>query len=220
MNQRNQIHGLVLALALIPAAASAADARAISGRVVDPDGKGVPQAVVFVEAPLPPAARASAESKAEMNQINRTFVPGVLPVVVGTLVNFPNSDQIHHHVYSFSRTKTFELPLYRGENAKPVLFDKPGVVKIGCNIHDWMSGIILVLPSAWYAVTDAQGRYALPGLPAGEYTLVAWHEQSRGKTADTEKRVRVADGDATANFDLALTAATKRPDRHGARTDP
>ena len=95
-----------------------------------------------------------------MNQVGRTFVPHVLPVAVGTRVHFPNYDQIHHHVYSFSRTKTFELPLYRGEEAPPVLFDKPGVVKLGCNIHDWMAGIVLVLPYRHFAMTDAEGRYS------------------------------------------------------------
>ena len=125
---------------------------------------------------------------AEMNQINKTFVPAVLPIQAGTRVHFPNRDQIHHHVYSFSRTKSFELPLYRGEDARPVLFDKPGVVKLGCNIHDWMSAIILVLPTPWFAMTDADGRYLLRGMPPGEYTLTAWHAQSREKTDDKASR--------------------------------
>jgi len=76
-------------------------------------------------------------------------------------VRFPNRDQIRHHVYSFSRPKRFELPLYKGEDAPPVLFDKPGVVKIGCNIHDWMSAIILVLPNDRFAVTREDGTFSL-----------------------------------------------------------
>ena len=120
-----------------------------------------------------------------MDQFNKTFVPEMLPIAVGTQVRFPNHDQIHHHVYSFSRTKRFELPLYKGEDAPPVLFDKPGVVKVGCNIHDWMSAIILVLPNDRFAVTKEDGTFSLPGtrLPA-TYTIAAWHAQSRDKTED------------------------------------
>jgi hypothetical protein len=135
-------------------------------------------------------------------------------------VHFPNYDQIHHHVYSFSRVKTFELPLYRGENAKPVLFDKPGVVKLGCNIHDWMSGIILVLPTRHFAMTDDDGRYALPGLGAGNYTITAWHEQSETKTQDLARPVQVAAKDLTADFELSLSDRRDRPARRGVRSDP
>jgi hypothetical protein len=155
-----------------------------------------------------------------MDQINKTFVPGVLPVVVGTRVHFPNRDQIHHHVYSFSRTKTFELPLYKGEDAPPVLFDKVGVVKVGCNIHDWMSAIILVLPNAHYTVTDAAGRFTLSGLPAGSHALAAWHAQHRGKLDDTTQRVELGDGSLEVNFTLPLDAARGRPAVSGARREP
>jgi plastocyanin len=208
-------------LALIPFAMQDANAAAISGRVVGPDGKGIPQAVVFVQSPAPAeTAGAGAPAAAEMNQIGRTFVPHVLPVTVGTLVHFPNYDQIHHHVYSFSRVKTFELPLYRGESAKPVLFDKPGVVKLGCNIHDWMSGIILVLPTRYFATTDEEGRYTLSGLSPGEYTLTAWHAQSREKTDDLARPVHLAGLQRVENFELSLTEARDRPAKHGARADP
>ena len=106
---------MVLALGMGAAAAVAAP---ISGRVTTPDGKPVADAVVFVQesSVTPPSATRSAV----MDQIDKTFVPGVLPIMVGTRVRFPNHDQIQHHVYSFSRTKTFELPLYKGEDAGPV----------------------------------------------------------------------------------------------------
>jgi hypothetical protein len=155
-----------------------------------------------------------------MDQINKTFVPGVLPVVVGTRVRFPNRDQIHHHVYSFSRTKSFELPLYKGEDASPVMFDKVGVVKVGCNIHDWMSAIVLVLPNAHYAVTDAEGRFTLADVPAGQHALAAWHAQNRGKLEDVTQRVDADDGSAEVNFTLRLDAARTRPAVSGARRDP
>jgi plastocyanin len=210
------------ALAMLVLAASGfVDARAasVSGRVATPDGTGVAAAVVFVSSPA--SSKAPVETpRAEMNQVNKTFVPAVLPIVAGTRVFFPNSDQIQHHVYSFSRTKSFELPLYRGEEAPPVVFDKPGVVKLGCNIHDWMSAVILVLPSPHFAVTDSDGRYALRDLPAGEYSLVAWHERSREKTEESKQGVTLSGTDVVVDFELALGDERKRPGRHGVRSDP
>jgi plastocyanin len=193
-------------------------AAAVSGSVTDSDGKGVADAVVFVQAPTPTPART--KSSQVVDQIHKTFVPGLLPIVVGTSVRFPNHDQIHHHVYSFSPTKTFELPLYKGEEAPEVVFDKVGVVKIACNIHDWMSGIILVLPSAHYAVTDAQGRFVLENLPAGDYTLVAWHELSRMKPEATAQPVRVSADVTHVVFSLPLAPARPRPAMHGVRGEP
>ena len=100
-------------------------AAAVSGNVTGGDGKGIADAVVFVQAPTPAPGRT--RSTQVVDQIHKTFVPGLLPIVVGTSVRFPNHDQIHHHVYSFSPTKTFELPLYKGEEAPEVVFDKVGV---------------------------------------------------------------------------------------------
>jgi plastocyanin len=194
-------------------------AATVSGQVRTTDGQGIAGAVVFVDAPAP-SETATAPPRAEMNQVNKTFVPAVLPIVAGTRVYFPNSDQIQHHVYSFSRTKSFELPLYRGEEATPVLFDKPGVVKLGCNIHDWMSAIILVLPSPQFAMTDADGRYSIRDLPPGDYSLVAWHELGRDKTEDVKRAVKVTAAGAVADFELSLTDARKRPARHGVRSEP
>jgi plastocyanin len=183
----------------------------ITGRVIGQDGEGIPQAVVFVQAlpagtPLP-----SDKQSAAMDQINKEFVPGVLPIVIGTEVRFPNYDQIHHHVYSFSRTKSFELPLYRGEEASPVLFDKEGVVKVGCNIHDWMSGIILVLPTPYFAVTDEAGKFVLRDLPAGTHPLVCWHELSQTKVENTVQQVQLGANAQEVTFTLPLTTPRSRP---------
>jgi plastocyanin len=214
------VHRLIRFLAILGLAVGTTvqAASSISGRVVNAEGQAGPQAVVFLNDPG--SATAAGGANAEMDQINKTFVPGVLPVVVGTRVHFPNRDQIHHHVYSFSRTKTFELPLYKGEDAPPVLFDKVGVVKVGCNIHDWMSAIILVLPNAHYTVTDAAGRFTLSGLPAGSHALAAWHAQHRGKLDDTTQRVELGDGSLEVNFTLPLDAARGRPAVSGARREP
>ncbi len=202
---------------LVAGVSSSAFARTVSGQVFGQDGKPVAQAVVFVQEPA--SLPAAASSAAIMDQFNKTFVPEMLPVAVGTQVKFPNRDQIRHHVYSFSRPKRFELPLYKGEDAPPVLFDKPGVVKIGCNIHDWMSAIILVLPNDRFAVTKEDGTFSLPGLDSGTYTITAWHAQSRDKTEDLAQQVLIADNDPQLTFKLSLAPARSRPATRGARWD-
>ena len=203
--------------ALLMAVSPGVVARTISGQVVGPDGKPIANAVVFVQDPG--TASAAVASPAIMDQFNKTFVPEMLPIAVGTQVRFPNRDQIRHHVYSFSRPKRFELPLYKGEDAPPVLFDKPGVVKIGCNIHDWMSAIILVLPNERFAVTKEDGTFSLTDIGSGNYTITAWHAQAREKTEDVAQRVAVLDHDPQLTFKLSLAPARSRPATRGARWD-
>lgn len=220
MSAHKILRTLLVLAGLAPIAACLAAGSAITGRVVGADGKAIANAVVFVQdsTDSPPAAAART---ATMDQFNKTFVPGVLPVVVGTQVRFPNKDQIRHHVYSFSRAKRFELPLYKGEEAAPVLFDKPGVVTIGCNIHDWMSATILVVPNAHYAMTDADGKFELTGLAPGTYTLIAWHAQSRDKAENIAQRVEVAANGVTSAVDIAFTLSLApvraRPATRGSR---
>ena len=194
-----------------------ASAVEVTGRVVGQNGEGIAQAVVFVQALPAGVSLPSDKRSAIMDQINKTFVPAVLPIMVGTEVRFPNHDQIHHHVYSFSRTKSFELPLYKGEEAPPVLFDKAGAVKIGCNIHDWMSGVILVLPTPYFALTDETGRFILRDLPAGTYPLACWHELSQVKVEETVQQVRADENAGAVTFTLSLTAPRSRPSLYGGR---
>jgi plastocyanin len=207
-----------LALLAMALGQPAAAAGSVSGSVTAPQGTAIAGAVVFVQVPSPPTA--SQHATAVVDQVEKTFVPGILPIMVGTYVRFPNHDQIQHHVYSFSPTKTFELPLYKGEAPPPVLFDKVGVVKIGCNIHDWMSGIILVLPTPHFTVTDASGKYVLENVPEGNYTLVVWHAQSYVKPEDTGRQIQVREDVANVNFTLTLSPARSRPPVHGSRSDP
>ncbi|MBD5802436.1 hypothetical protein AZOA_18640 [Azoarcus sp. Aa7] len=177
---------LVLALPAAPTAAG--DIRAT---VRDRDGKPVADAVV-VAVPSGGAAGAGAPpGVAEEDQRDKEFVPYVLPVQAGTRVHFPNNDNIRHHVYSFSPAKTFELPLYSGTPTSPVLFDKPGVVILGCNIHDWMVGYIYVSESPHFAKTGADGKATLGGLPGGDYTLRVWHPRLEGGEQATARPLAV-----------------------------
>ena len=189
----------------------------ISGRVVDPQGNPLRDAVVFVDqlessAPAPVKEHTAV---AVMDQVNRQFVPHVLPVEVGTQVSFPNHDQIHHHVYSLSRTKTFEIPLYKGETAPPIRFDQAGAVKLGCNIHDWMSGVILVVPTPFFATTDEQGVFTVRDVPPGTYGVVAWHEGSKVKVEDTRQSVAAGAMARPLTFTLEVTEPRVRPAARG-----
>ncbi|UDF36146.1 UNVERIFIED_ORG: methylamine utilization protein [Shinella sp. XGS7] len=142
-------------------------------RIQGVDGAPLADAAVAVEARGLPA-RAAAGTQADMAQRERQFQPLLLVVQTGTAVNFPNFDTVRHHVYSFSPVKTFDIKLYTGTPAEPVIFDKPGVAALGCNIHDKMSAHIVVVDTPLFGKTDAQGQLRLD-LPAGEHRLRVWH---------------------------------------------
>ncbi|HVT73283.1 MAG TPA: methylamine utilization protein [Lacunisphaera sp.] len=142
------------------------------------DGKPVADAVVSatpLDRPAPPPVN---PAPAQIEQKDQEFRPYVTAIQVGTTVNFPNHDTVQHHVYSLSKPKRFEIPLYQSGASQAVVFDNPGVVTIGCNIHDWMVAYIVVLPTPYYAMTDATGAAALPPLPAGRYRLEVWHPRA------------------------------------------
>jgi hypothetical protein len=128
-----------------------------------------------------------------MDQRELAFVPDVLVVRTGTAVEFPNSDKVRHQVYSFSGAKSFKLPLYAGRAHPPVLFDKPGVVTLGCNIHDGMIGYIYVTDSPWQAMTDAQGHANLSAVPEGAYVLRIWHPRISDAPGLLERTVQVTE---------------------------
>ena len=166
------------ALAALVLLAGGAQAGTVQVDVSDAAGKPVADAVVFLD-----SAEARKQVKplagVEMAQEKRQFVPGVLvvPVVpVGTEVRFPNHDTVRHHVYLFSPARKFELTLYSGTPSNPVLFDKSGVVTLGCNIHDQMVRGVLVVDTPYYPRTPAAtGKAQLDNVPPGTYTLRTWH---------------------------------------------
>ncbi len=132
--------------------------------------------VVYIEGKVPGAA--AGKPLETIHQKDATFIPHVLPVMVGTTVEFPNDDPIFHNVYSKSDVAPFDLGLYKkGEEAHHYTFDKPGEVDIFCSIHARMNCIILVLENPYFSVTDTHGRYSIPNVPPGKYKLVAWQER-------------------------------------------
>jgi len=184
-----------------------------TGHVVGKDGGHIAQAVVFVQSLPGDVPTPRKPLIAEMDQMDKEFIPALLPIAVGTKVYFPNHDQIHHHVYSFSRTKNFELPLYKGEDVLPVRFDQPGLVKIGCNIHDWMFAIIFVAPTPYFTVSDETGRFTLNNLAPGEYTVAVWHPLSQVKPEEVAQRIVVGARTPEVNFVLPLGKERPRPAR-------
>jgi hypothetical protein len=138
--------------------------------------------------PLPPP------EPVEIDQVNKEFVPYLTALRLGTHVGFPNHDQIRHHVYSFSEAKTFEIPLYKGMPPERVVFDKPGEVVLGCNIHDWMRAYVFVSDTPYFAVTGEDGAARLD-LPPGDYAVEVWHPELDGEPAATRQRVTVVDGE-------------------------
>jgi plastocyanin len=167
----------VAALVVLAGACPAAAATTILVEVRNARGAAIADAVVYA---VPEARRASSPPSrhAVLDQKNRMFVPHVLPIQTGTAVTFPNSDSVRHQVYSFSPAKRFQLPLYAGTPAAPVVFDKPGVVAVGCNIHDQMSAYLVVVDTPYFAVT-AGGRAELGGLPEGVYDVHVWYAGMR-----------------------------------------
>ena len=181
------------ALAIALGSAGASQAADWTLQVRDPAGAPVPNAAVAVELkgqPVRPATGAAAT----MAQRDRQFQPQLLVVQTGTAVNFPNFDTVRHHVYSFSPTKKFELKLYSGTPAEPVVFDKPGVAQLGCNIHDRMSAHIVVVDTPLFGITDAKGEVTL-NLPPGEHRLRLWATRM-GNAAPSAQPLVVAAGAA------------------------
>lgn len=180
--------------------------------VTESGGKPTDHAVVYLVSSGAPASPPPASAPAVMDQQDKEFVPHVLPIFTGTPVSFPNRDNIKHHVYSFSPAKKFELPLYSGTPANPVVFDKAGIVALGCNIHDWMVGYIYVLPTPLFARTGPDGRARIADVPDGVYEVKVWHPRIRGSSAPASHRIVVGVTDiAPVGFVLSLKREWKAP---------
>ncbi len=156
--------------------------------------------------PLPPTKPVQVITTRKVSQRGAMFSPHVLPVVVGTTVEWPNNDDIFHNVFSISEAKSFDLGLYKSPEVKPITFDKPGRVDVFCSIHTHMNCIILVLENPHFAATDEKGRFSILNVPAGTYKLKAWHERLPSQV----KEVVVPDnGMVKTDFVLGITNLPK-----------
>jgi plastocyanin len=198
---------LLLAALLLAGSVRAAPVEVL---VQTPAGGPVADAAVIVEPLAGPVPRVRAGAPAALEQRGREFLPWMTVVQTGTSVDFPNNDTIRHHVYSFSEPKRFEIKLYAGKPGKPIVFDKPGQVDIGCNIHDWMEAHVLVVDTPYFARTGADGRATVAGVPAGRYRLRLWHPGQKTPAAPDEIDV----GDAPVRLTLALDAKPREPRPH------
>ena len=198
----------LLAIVFVLAAAPAGHAATLEISVKDASGAPVEDAVLWATPKSGPAPLRKRD--AAIAQRDKAFVPLVSIIQTGTAVQFPNQDPIRHHVYSFSPPKTFELKLYAGTPAAPVVFDKPGEVLLGCNIHDHMIAYVYVVDTPWFAKTGKDGAAKIEGLPAGDYDLQLVHHGQTAPLAAAAIRLR---GDETLAqaFALALKAPVPRP---------
>jgi plastocyanin len=143
-----------------------------------------------------------------LDQINLTFVPDLVVVPVGSTVEFPNSDSVSHQIYSFSPTKRFQLPLYRGKPYPPTHFEQAGIVTLGCNIHDRMVGYIYVTDAQYFGRTDAHGLWSASNVPRGTYHVSVWHPLLREPAVSLDREITVA-GDEPATVAVQLAQALR-----------
>ena len=136
-------------------------------------------------------------------QRNKTYQPYVSVFQKGTLVRFINYDRVKHHVYSFSKAKKFELPLYSGVPPKSVHLNRAGVITLGCNIHDWMLAYVFVAETPFFVTTNAQGKALLKNLPQGDYQLTLWHPQKKGKNT-LNKTIHIPAKNNMLSFQMSL----------------
>jgi plastocyanin len=199
---------LFLALLLMSGTLQAAT---VNVEVKGPDGAPLADAIAYAL----PKGPAPALRKREVNvqQVDKKFVPQVTVVQTGSPVSFPNRDPIRHHVYSFSPAKPFELKLYAGTPASPIVFDKAGEVVLGCNIHDQMLGYILVVDTPYFGKSGADGKVKIESLPAGDYDVMLWHP-ALALPAPNARSVKLrADETAALSYAVALRPSPPKPIR-------
>lgn len=191
--------------------------QAFAGKIkgtVRAKGLRSPANVLVYLTKAPPVAVDLTSAKFIMDQRNLTFIPHVLPVLVGSTVHFPNNDKVNHNVFSLSRAKKFNLGSYKTGESKTVLFDKPGIVELRCDVHAEMAAYILVMKNPYWAVTDKKGHFAIPdltylerfgikgvkGIPPGRYFVKTWHEKLK-----TRKKAIEVPNNGEINLQLDLS---------------
>jgi plastocyanin len=169
---------LAAAVALAASVLSAQAAGTVRVVTRDSGGRPVADAVASLSDVDSPAPVSPSANPIAITQKDQEFSPYVTPIVVGTKVVFPNLDNVQHHVYSVSPAKRFEIPLYIGDSKETIVFDRPGIVTLGCNIHDWMVAYVVVLATPYFAKTGTDGTAEVSGLPPGRYRLEVWHPRA------------------------------------------
>lgn len=178
--------------------------------VYDQNNQPVADAVVEIVSPLVKSSPLAEPS--HVAQEGLVFVPFVTAVQRGTLIDFPNRDKTRHHVYSFSSAKTFEIQLYSGIPADPIQFDEPGIVVLGCNIHDYMLAYIYVGESPLLSITDREGKAHFKSVPASELGIKLWHPWQLGNMAE-QRLTPAAGGELTLKLPVTAQEKPKAPKR-------
>ena len=160
------------------------------------------RSVVYLESAPRAAFEQNEDRRARMDQRNEQFVPHVLAIVAGTWVDFPNDDSTYHNVFSLSKAKDFNLGRYAAGKSKAVRFERPGIVRVFCDIHSHMSAFILVFAHRFFAVTDDEGRYRIDNVPPGTYTVAVWNETVRGDPPRRTVVIGESGGDRDADFTI------------------
>ena len=200
-----------VAVPLVLFAAARLAATDVAFKITDAKAAPVVDAVVSL-VPLDVAGKIFAPPTVplEISQKGQEFSPLVTPLVVGTAVNLPNRDTVQHQVYSRSTPKKFELPLYASQAKEPVVFDKAGVVVVGCNIHDWMLAYVVVLETPWFAKSAADGAAIIAAVPPGRYRAEVWHPTLK---KNETREITVADGAAAIAFTIPAKLIPRIPRR-------
>ena len=207
-------------LLLAAATSRGAEAASVSLTVTDSNGHALADAVVSVTPVIKgvaaPTGPFATPANAVIDQRNETFIPYVIAIRRGGTVSFRNSDQTRHHVYSFAPIKQFEYVLKPGEASPPVVFDKPGIVVLGCNIHDQMIAYVDVTDAPWVTITTTSGVARIDGLPPGDFVLTIWHPLIRPGVAPPTRTVLLPAEDSTSTVAVAIDPPHPRDDDSGA----
>jgi plastocyanin len=198
----------LIGLGVVAVSASASN---VDIRVQDRAGQALGEVVVVLEGGE--SLNIQAASNAVVDQLHQQFVPGIIAVRTGTAISFPNSDTVSHQVYSFSPAKHFELGLYRGVPRDPVIFDKPGIVVLGCNIHDNMIGYVYVTDAPYFGTTDEAGRFRASVIP-GKYRVRIWSPRFSKQDNDGAHELALAEPQASMSIRIAgsVRALGSEPD--------
>ncbi|OYY48400.1 MAG: methylamine utilization protein [Methylophilales bacterium 28-44-11] len=195
---------ILLLVLIVPAVVNAAE---LSVEVQDSTGKKLTDAVVYLENSK--TAGKVSDTTIDVEQKGRQFNPLVSVVQAGASINFPNRDKVRHHVYSFSPAKKFELKLYSGVPTKPVLFDKPGTVVLGCNIHDNMLAFIHIVETPYFAKTNASGVATFSQILEDSYELKVWHYALQTENKPAQQAITIKAGNQPVVIQLEINNAKR-----------